>query len=173
VVSLLLLRQKLERTVEVVERKSVVEEWRDYVRQRIDSIARARQLVRLLGQTMPAKPMHEEKVMVLVRRGDKMYLRTPPRKPPTPPKKMTQELMKVLVAMAKEMTHEEVARLVGGKVVDVGEYLGDPTKRGKKAILVDGELLNKHMAILKIMKGSKFSIPKTFEERVVEAIVGQ
>ena len=168
---LLTLKQEFERLVGKTERHTV-DYYIQYLMKRKAEIERAKaklELLKAAAHTLPATPMNRAKV-VLVRRGNKVFFRAPPRKPPTPPKLKTWELMAKLTKLASEMTYEEVAELVGGKVVDVGEHLKNPKLKGKKAVFVDGQLLTKAQAIMKLVKGKRWSVPKTFEERVLEVL---
>lgn len=160
-------RTKLTETAEMIS-----EPYEAYLARRHREVEEAKlKLKRLTEKALstPATPMWE-KYLILKRRGDKWIISAPPQKPPTPAKRKTQEEFAKLARMAKEMTHEEVAELVGGKVVDVGAYLGRPELRGKKGILVDGQLLTKYQAALKLLKGRKFAVPETREEKLVRVL---
>jgi len=158
---------KLTRAAELI-----TDDYEAYVRRRLEEISRAKQELQRLAEVatnMPAKPMKGERAIVVVRRSDgRVIFRKLPTKTPTPPKRKTYELMAKLTRLASQLSHEEVAELVGGQVVDVGEYLNRPDLYGKKAILVDGKLLTKTQAIMKLIKGRKFSIPETKDEKLLK-----
>jgi len=158
---------KLTRAAELI-----TDPYEAYVRRRLEERRRAKlELQRLAEEAMmmPAKPMKGNRAIVVVRRGDgKVIFRKTPEKPPTVPKRKVHEEMARLARLASRLTHEEVAELVGGQVVDVGRYTGNPDLAGKKAILIDGKLLTKTQAIMKLLKGKRFSIPESAEERLVK-----
>ena len=153
--------------------EGVTDAYEAYRRRRLEELARLPEEIRRLKEvaySRPAEPMKGGRYIVIAKRGDKHYFRRSPTKPPTPPKAKTWEVMHRLTQVAGKMTLEEVAELVGGRVVDVGEYRGDPKLRGQKLILVDGQLLNKTAAILKLMKGQRFAIRETATERLVKLL---
>lgn len=161
-------RTKLTATAELIS-----DAYEEYRRRRLEELARLpEEIKRLKGiaYSRPAEPMKGGRYIVIAKRGDKYYFRKSPTKPPTPAKAKTWEVAARLMKAASQMSYEEVAQLVGGKVVDVGEYKGDLELKGKKAILVDGQLLHKTAAILKLMKGARFAIPETATERLVKLL---
>ena len=147
--------------------------YEDYLRRRLEEREGAKEELSRLSELalyMPATPMKGGRYIVAVKRGDKWYLRRSPTKPPTPPKAKTWNEFARLTKLAKRLSYEEVAELVGGKVVDVGEHLGKPELRGKKAILLDGQLLTKAQAVLKLMKGKRFAVPESGEEKLLKLV---
>jgi len=125
--------------------------------------------IRQVAMATPVKPVKEQFIVVAKRRN-KTYFRRPPRKPPTRAKLKTWNLLTTLTRAAKRMSYEEIAELVGGRVVDVGEHTGRPELRGRKAILLDGQLLNKTQAIAKLMRGKRFARRKSALEKLIEVL---
>lgn len=161
-------RTKLTEAAELIS-----DAYEDYRHRRLAELARLPEEIKKLKETAysrPAEPMNGGRKIVIVRWKDGYYLRRSPTKPPTPAKAKTWEVAARLMKAAGQMTPEEVAQLVGGRVVDVGEYKGDPELKGQRLILVDGQLLTKTAAILKLMKGARFAIPETATERLVKLL---
>ena len=149
------------------------EEYEAYLDRRIEEQRQAKEWLKEMSELalgMEPYPMKGRRYIVVARRGDKAYFRKSPTKPPTPAKVKTWETARRLTEAASQMTYEEVAGLVGGRVVDVGIYTGRDELRGKKGILVDGQLLHKAAAILKLMKGRRFTIPETATERLARLL---
>ena len=161
-------RTKLTETAELVG-----DYYQRYAERRLNEIKKAvadLEELKRVAKSRPAEPMKGGRYIVVAKRGDTVYLRRSPTKPPTPPKAKTWEVAKRLMRMASKMSYEEVAQLVGGEVVDVGKYKGDPELKGRKAVLVDGQLLTKTAAILKLMKGKRFAVPETATERLARLL---
>jgi len=127
-----------------------------YQRRRKEALKREVKALAEAVVAMPVRPMKEERFFVVAERNGKRYVRRRPMKPPTPEKAATWSQMARLAKLASRLSKEEVARLVDGKVVDVGEYKGDPALKGKKAILVDGQLLTPTQAIMKLAKNRRY-----------------
>jgi len=144
-----------------------LEMYEEYKRRRQMEINSAPiELLRLkkLARVTPSPPMKGGKYIVYVRRRSKPYFRRSPTKPPTPPKRMTWITFAKLVKEAKKKSFEEVARLVGGEVVEL------PTG-GKVIKLPSGEMLPKAAAYVRaMMKGKTFAIPETELERLVNLL---
>ncbi|WP_297553016.1 hypothetical protein [Thermococcus sp.] len=134
-----------------------------------DRLARLERLYRKAMST-PAKPMKGSRAVVVAKRGDTIYFRRTPEKPPTEAKRKAWEEMAKLAKLAGELSHEEVAELVGGEVVDVGRYLGRPGLVGKKAVLVDGQLLTKSQAMVKLLKGKRWARPRTKLDKLLDIL---
>ena len=161
-------RTKLTEAAELVS-----EGYEAYLKRRLEEQRRAEERLKEISELalkMEPYPMKGERYIVVARRGDKTYLRKNPTKPPTPAKAKTWEVAARLMKAASQMTYEEVAGLVGGRVVDVGIYTGNDDLRGRKGILVDGQLLNKTAAVLKLMKNRRFAVPETATERLVRLL---
>ncbi len=128
-------------------------------------------LERIKGIAMatPVKPVGRQ-FIVVARRGDKIIFRRPPRPSDKPGRKKVNKTMEELTKMVKGLTYEQVAMLVGGRVVDVGEHLGRQELKGKKGILVDGQVLNKTQAIMKLMKGKRFVRQKSQLEKLLDVL---
>ena len=94
----------------------------------------------------------------------KPYIRKKP-EPKSPRQRIAQQMMKKIAEMSKNMTLEEVARLVGGEIYD----------REKNLLLVDGQIIPKTAALVKYyMKGTyigRARKPKKWEILMTEYIL--
>lgn len=109
-------------------------------------------------------PMKGRRYIVLVKRGGRIYFRRSPSKPPTPPKLRAWERFKELTEEAKHLSFDEVARAVGGEVVEL-------PKGGKAIKLPSGEILPKAAAYVRAkMKGEKYALPETQLEKLVKML---
>ena len=136
------------------------------------SESQAERLARLkeLAESMPARPMKGSRYVVAYRRNGKWFFRKSPKPSNSPAKKKTLNKFAELTKLASQMSYEEVAALVGGQVVDVGKYLKRPELVGKTGILVDGQVLTKAQAILKLMKGKKFAKQRSRLDKILDML---